>query len=175
MLSRSILFGPHVDIDPAARKHSHQHTGETAMTSKIVVGLEGGDHESSAIGFARKLSALIGDCELLLVYVIEWSPYSFQTPEENAERHKRREAEIAQATERVVTPAVEQLKKQGLKVRGIVRHGNVADVLERTATEENADQIVISRTSKHSLTDRIFGSSTANLVMHASVPVTVVA
>ncbi len=28
---------------------------------------------------------------VILAYVIEWSPYSFNTPEENAERHQRRE------------------------------------------------------------------------------------
>ena len=34
---------------------------------------------------------------IVLAYVIEWSPYSFNTPEENAERHKRRESEISRA------------------------------------------------------------------------------
>jgi nucleotide-binding universal stress UspA family protein len=145
------------------------------MATGIVVGIDSGEDDSPAVGYAKRLAGLIGDCELLLVYVIEWSPYSFQTPEENAERHKRREEEIKLATTRVVDPAVQKLKSEGFNVRGIVRHGNVADVLNRTATEENAEQIIVARTAKHGLTERIFGSSTANLVMHASVPVTVVA
>jgi nucleotide-binding universal stress UspA family protein len=56
----------------------------------------------------------------------------------------------------------------------VVRHGHVADLLAQIAVEESADQIVVARTSGGGLAQRIFGSSTANLVMHASVPVTVV-
>jgi len=144
------------------------------MSARIVVGLDGSDAESRAVAYAKKLAKLIGECELILVFVIEWSPYSFQTPEENAERHKRREEEIEAANTRVVTPAVEALRKEGFDVRGIVRHGHVADLLDQIAVAEGADQIVVARTGEHGLAQRVFGSSTANLVMHASVPVTVV-
>lgn len=148
--------------------------GESAMSTKLVVGLDGSDGESRAVTYSKKLAKLIGKCELILVYVIEWSPYSFQTPEENAERHKRREQEISAATTRVVDPAVESLRKEGFDARGVVRHGHVADLLAQIAVEESADQIIVARTSGGGLAQRIFGSSTANLVMHASVPVTVV-
>ena len=144
------------------------------MTAKIVVGLGGGEGESRALTYAKKMAKLIGECELIVVYVVEWSPYTFQTPEENAERHKRREQEIEAATSRVVNPAVEALRGEGYSARGLVRHGDVADLLEIIAKEEGADQIVVSRTSKEGVLKRVFGSSTAHLVMHASVPVTVV-
>ena len=39
---------------------------------------------------------------------------------------------------------------------------------------EGAEQIVVARKSDRGLVQRFFGSSTGNLVMHASVPVTVV-
>lgn len=48
--------------------------------------------------------------KVVLAYVIEWSPYSFNTPEENAERHKRRESEISRAEAGVVNPAQKQTK-----------------------------------------------------------------
>ena len=144
------------------------------MSFKIVVGLDGSGADGPAVSYAKDLAAVVGGAELLLVFVIEWSPFTFQTPEENAERHKRREEEIAKAKERIVDPAVSSLSADGLSVRGIVRHGNVADTLDQVAREEDARQIVVARTSSQSLTSRIFGSSTANLVMHASVPVTVV-
>ena len=144
------------------------------MTAKIVVGLGGGDGESRALAYAKKMATLIGECELIVVYVVEWSPYTFQTPEENAERHKRREQEIETATSRVVKPAVDALQSDGFSARGMVRHGDVADLLEDIAKEESADQIVVSRTSRAGVLKRVFGSSTAHLVMHASVPVTVV-
>lgn len=144
------------------------------MSSKIVVGLDGHGPDNRAVAFARRQADLIGSCEIVLVYVIEWSPFSFQTPEENAERHKRREEEIALAQERVIKPAVDALSASGASVRGIVRHGDVAERLEAIAIEEGADQIVVARTSDKSLSARLFGSSTANLVMHSKLPVTVV-
>ena len=144
------------------------------MSYKIVVGLDGSGADGKAVRYAQELGTALGASELLLVYVIEWSPFSFQTPEENAERHKRREQEIDLAQTRVVDPAVAKLAGAGVSVRGIVQHGNVADTLDRVAREEGAKQIVVARTDANSLSERIFGSSTANLVMHASVPVTVV-
>lgn len=144
------------------------------MPAKLVVGLDGTGTGERALEHAKGLAKLISDCELVLVYVIEWSPYSFQTQEENAERHKRREEEIATATTRIVKPAVEALTSAGFKAHGVVRHGNVADLLNAIAVDEGADQIIVARSSEGGFVQRFFGSSTANLVMHATVPVTVV-
>lgn len=142
---------------------------------KLIIGLDGHGSGERALTFGQNLATTMGSCELLIVYVIEWSPFSFQTAEENAERHKRREEEIALATERVVVPAVDSLKKAGVNARGIVRHGNVADTLNAVARDESADQIIVGRTSEGGIASRLFGSVTANLVMHSTVPVTVVA
>lgn len=142
---------------------------------KLVIGLDGQSSGDKALEFAKDVAATSTDCELIVVYVIEWSPFSFQTAEENAQRHKRREEEISIAMERVVTPAVESLKAAGLSARAIVRHGDVADTIDDIAHEEGATQIIVARSSAGGLTSRLFGSSTANLVMHARVPVTVVA
>lgn len=144
------------------------------MSAKLIVGLDGDSSGERALTYAKTLAKLIGACELILVYVIEWSPYSFQTPEENEVRHKRREEEIETAMERVISPALESLKKDGYSARGLVRHGHVADLLDTVAKDENANQIIVARSSEGGFAKRIFGNSTANLVMHASVPVTVV-
>lgn len=144
------------------------------MTTKLVIGLDGHESGDRAMAFATQLAKLIGVCELVVVYVIEWSPYSFQTAEENAERHKRREEEITTATTRVVDPAIESLKANGISARGIVKHGDVAKILNTVSIEENATQIIVSRSSDGGFAERIFGSATAKLVMSASVPVTVV-
>ncbi len=144
------------------------------MSAKIVIGLDGSGSGERAVAYAKKQAKQIGTCELIAVYVIEWSPYSFQTPEENEQRHKRREEETAAASSRVVTPAVDALKADGFSARGVVKHGDVADLLNSVAVEEGADQIVVARTSEGGFASRLFGSSTANLVMTATVPVTVV-
>ena len=142
---------------------------------KLVIGLDGHSSGEKSLDFAKIVAAKADSYELIVVYVIEWSPFSFQTAEENAQRHKRREEEIALAMGRVVNPAVASLIEAGLSARGIVRHGDVADTIDKIARDEGATQIVIARSSTGGLTSRLFGSSTANLVMNAHVPVTVVA
>ncbi|WP_322867741.1 universal stress protein [Aquicoccus sp. G2-2] len=144
------------------------------MSAKILVGLDGADTGDRALSHAKRLAALIGDCEIIVAYVIEWSPFTFQTAEENAKRHKRREEEISTATNRVVDPAVKKLKDEGFSASGTVRHGDVADTLDTLAGELGAGQIVVGRSSEGGFAQRIFGSATASLVMNASVPVTVV-
>ena len=142
---------------------------------KLVIGLDGQSSGEKALEFAKTVASKTDSCELIVVYVIEWSPFSFQTAEENAQRHKRREEEISIAMERVVDPAVATLKEAGLTARAIVRHGDVADTIDSIAHSEGATQIIVARASAGGLTSRLFGSSTANLVMNARVPVTVVA
>lgn len=144
------------------------------MTTTIVIGLDGHASGERALAYARQMANLIGDCELVVAYIIEWSPYSFQTPEENAERHKRREEEISQAKERIIDPTIKKLNDAGFKVSGIVRHGDVADALNTISEEKGASLIIVGRSSEGGFARRIFGSVTSNLVMTASVPVTVV-
>lgn len=144
------------------------------MTTKLVIGLDGAGSGDRALDFASDLASRIEDCELIVAYVIEWSPFSFQTAEENAQRHKRREEEISTARERVVDPAVASLQQKGITAKGIVRHGDVAHTLNSICEKEGGHQIIVCRTSEGGITKRIFGSSTANLVMSATVPVTVI-
>jgi len=144
------------------------------MAAKLVVGLDGSGSGGRAVNYAKKLAGLIAACEIIVVYVIEWSPYSFQTPEENAERHKRREEEIHAARDRVVDPAVKALEQAGFTARGIVRHGDVAEMIDLTAKDEKADQIIVARSADGKFSQRLFGTATVKLVMNASVPVTVV-
>ena len=149
-------------------------TQEDNMTVKIVIGLDGTETGERALTFAKDLASRMDDAELLVVYVIEWSPFTFQTAEENAQRHKRREEEIELATGRVVDPAISSLKAAGFKASGLVRHGDVAETLNRLAVENGGSQIIVGRSSADGFTKRVFGSSTQNLVMHADMPVTVV-
>ena len=144
------------------------------MANTLVIGLDGRESGERVLEYGKRMAGLITDSELLVVYVVEWSPYSFQTPEENAERHQRREQEISTALKRVIDPAVEKLTQAGINARGIVRHGHVADILNDIAKEEDAEQIIVGRASSQGLAARLFGSSTSTLVMSAHVPVTVI-
>ena len=144
------------------------------MKETIVVGLDGHASGERALEFGAKQVSRLGDCKLVLAYVIEWSPYSFQTADENAVRHSRREEELTTAQDRIINPALERLKTQDIKATGVVRHGDVANTLIAIANENSAEQVIVAKSSEGGFAQRVFGSSTTNLVMSADVPVTVV-
>lgn len=143
------------------------------MSEKYLVGVDDSDCSRRALDFAATRAKAAGT-QLLVVYVIEWSPYTFHTPEENAERHKQREQEISSARQTVLDPALERLRASGLDVEGIVRHGNVGDVLSRLAREQGAEQIFVGRIGESNLKSVLFGSVTSKLVQISTVPVTIV-
>jgi nucleotide-binding universal stress UspA family protein len=140
----------------------------------IVVGLDGSTPGEKALAHAKHLARLIGDCELVLAFVIEWTPYSFHTPEELAERHKRREQEIEQARTHVLAPVASATEAEGFTVHTVVRHGDPAELLDAIAVEHRAEQIVIGRTGERGLRQRIFGGVSGKLVAAATVPVTII-
>lgn len=142
--------------------------------TRIVVGLDGSPPGERALAHAKRIARLIGDCELVLVYVIEWTPYSFHSAEELAERHRRREQEIGQAREHVLQPAVTAAEAEAFQVKPIVRHGDAADILEAIAIEHGATQIIIGRTGARNLRERLFGGVAGRLIAAASVPVTII-
>lgn len=140
----------------------------------IVVGLDGSAASERALDHAKRLSGLIGECELTLVFVIEWSPYSFHTPQELEERHARREEEISRAEAAILQPAAAKAEAEGYKVRSIVRHGDASVLLDEIAVQTGAEQIVIGRTGHHGLRERLFGGVSGKLVGTATVPVTII-
>ena len=143
------------------------------MTETLLVGVDGSDGGVRAAEFAAK-RAKDGNARLIVAYVIEWSPYSFNTPEENEVRHKRREEEISRAESDVLQPIVASLKQGGANAEGVVRHGHPAEVLSALAGEHKASQIFIGRRGLSKLQALLFGSVAGSLVQISPVPVTVI-
>jgi len=111
---------------------------------------------------------------LIVAHVIEWSPFSFSTPQENEERHKRREEELQRAHEEIVDPLVAELAEQGIDVEGVVKHGHVAETLLAIARDREATNIMVGRHGSSRLRAHLFGSVASTLVQIADRPVTVV-
>ena len=143
------------------------------MTDILLVGVDGSAGGARAVEFAARC-AKGGDARLIVAYVIEWSPYSFNTLEENEQRHKRREDEISRAENEVLGPLVGSLAKAGVKAKGVVRHGHAAEVLSGLARECNAGQIFIGRRGLSKLEALLFGSVAGSLVQISPVPITVI-
>lgn len=142
------------------------------MGEVFVVGYDDAKASDRAVAFAAE-GAKASKGEVHLVYILEWSPYSFHTPEELAERHGRREDEIKRATA-LVAPAVDRLKKDGVTASCEVRHGNAGELLCQIATEKKARQIVIGRSGDSALSQRLLGGLAFTLAHAAPVPVTIV-
>ena len=143
------------------------------MTDTLLVGVDGSDTGARAADFAAR-RAKEAKARLVVAYVIEWSPYTFNTPEENEQRHKRREEEISRARTEIIEPMVATLKKDGVTAEGVVQHGNPAEVLCLLAEEHGARQIFIGRRGLSKLQAMLFGSVAGSLVQISPVPVTVI-
>ena len=143
------------------------------MAQKLLVALDGSEGSKRALAVAVQ-HAKLAKSDLILTYVIDWSPYSFHTPQELEDRHMRRESEITRANESVLTPQASALKGSGVNVETVVRHGKIAETLEAICKEHKASQIYIGRQGESRMRSMLFGSVTAALVQSSSVPVTVV-
>lgn len=143
------------------------------MSTTFVVGYDGSGVGKRALHFALERAEATG-AKLIVAHVMEWSPYSFLTPDELAERHKRREAEMQRAEEAVIGPVKAELEKSPVEVETEIRYGNVADTLIKIARDTGANQIFVGREGQSSLSARFFGSVAASLAQAAPVPCTIV-
>ena len=143
------------------------------MSSVLMVGIDCSECADRAVDYAAE-HAQKSDALLYVTHVIEWSPYSFSTVEENAERHKRRDEEIQRAHTEIIDPVVNRLKSVGLNVEGLVRHGHVSDTLNTLAIENGVTNIILGRQGTSMLKAHVFGSVGSRLVQIAECAVTVV-
>lgn len=142
------------------------------MSDIYIVGFDGTEQSRRAGEFAAETAKKSG-AKLHVFMVLEWSPYSFHTPEELAERKGRREEELKRA-EADVQPFADKLKKTGVEVSTEVHHGNAGDLLCQSAKDKDASQIFIGRTGTSSLAARLLGGLAVTLAQVAPVPLTIV-
>lgn len=138
----------------------------------LIVGYDGTASAKRAVHLAAN-QVKAGGGAIHLVHVLEWSPYSFLTPEELSERHKRREDELKRA-KAIVQPVVDDLTAKGINATCEIRHGHAGELLCEIAEEKRARQIVIGRVGSTSIAARLMGSLALTLVQASPVPVTVV-
>lgn len=143
------------------------------MPRKIIVGFDGSASSGRALDFAIERARAQGD-EILIVHVLEWSPYSFLTKEEVAERHRRRNDELQRANDAIIAPVLGRIQAAGVTAHSQLQYGHVAETLCRIAESEDTAMIMIGRTGDSGFAKRFFGSVAATLAQVAPVPVTIV-
>lgn len=143
------------------------------MPDTIVVACDGSDASARALAFAHARAKQIGG-NLLVVHVLEWSPYSFLTAEEIAERHVRRKEELARADAAIIGPIIAKYKGKGVQIETAVKYGHVIDTLIDAATTAKAVEIISGRTGNSGVMSRVFGSVAGTLAQVSPVPCTIV-
>jgi len=143
------------------------------MASKIVVGFDGSDSSRRAVDFAIKIAKARGKT-LVIAHVLEWSPYSFLTPNELEERHQRRNEELQRAETALLNPLVEELSDSGVEITTVLKYGHIAETLVKIARDQEATHVVIGRTGHSLLESRLFGSVAGSLAQASPAPVTIV-
>ena len=111
---------------------------------------------------------------MLLVHVLEWSAYSFLTPQEVEERHGRRKQELSRANEVVMAPALQKCEAAGVLADGVIRYGQVVELILEETRKASATVIYVGRSGSQSMAARVFGSVTLGLAQLAPVPTVIV-
>ena len=143
------------------------------MSKVVLVGIDCSNCSNRALEYAATRFEDV-NFELVAVHVIDWSPFSFSTAQENDQRHKRREAELKRAHTEIIDPIVNKIKEKGISIRGVIRHGHPAETLNAVADEVGATSIVIGKTGSSRIKSQLFGSVGNTLVQISKIPVTVV-
>jgi len=143
------------------------------MSKVLLVGVDCSPCSERALKYAAD-RAEASKVQLIVAHVIEWSQFSFSTPQENDVRHKRREDELDRAHKEIVDPLVSELRERGIFARGVIRHGHPAETLCAVAEEFGATNIIIGKTGSSKIKAQLFGSVANTLVQVSKLPVTVV-
>ena len=143
------------------------------MSTTFLAGVDGSDGSRRAVEFAAKRAAA-ERAKLVLVHVVDWSPYEVLTPEELESRPVDREHEITRAREEILEPMAAAIAEHGLDVELIVRHGHASETVCRLAEELGIDQVFTGRRGRSKVSAFLFGSVSGGLVQACPVPVTVV-
>ncbi len=143
------------------------------MSHKFLVGYDGSAASRRALDFAVDRAQHQGG-SVIVAHVLEWSPYSFLTPQEIEERHVRRTEELKRAETALMNPVVEALSAKGIEVDTAIKYGHIADTICDIAKEKGANQMFIGRNGHGGIASRVFGSVAGSLVQTAPVPCTIV-
>lgn len=147
--------------------------GGCGLNDEIHVVAYEGEHGRSVLDYAVARAKRDG-AKLLIVHILEWSPYQFLTREELAERHKRRREELSRAEAAVIAPALAAARAAGVEAESALRYGNVVDLVVEIAKDAGASLIFVGRSGASGFGARIFGSVPIGVAQISPIPTVIV-
>ena len=88
--------------------------------------------------------------------------------------HGRRKQELARAHEIVLAPALEKARASGVEASGIIRYGQVVELVVEETAKAGGTVIFVGRSGSQSMAARVFGSVPLGLAQVAPVPTVIV-
>jgi nucleotide-binding universal stress UspA family protein len=125
---------------------------------RLVVGLDGSPGAAAALDWAVRYASEVG-ADVIAVHVLG------ATPEYVEQRQRARDALREWAT---------PLREQGVEHRTEVVDGSPASALDKVASREDADLIVVGRRGREGFAELLLGSVPHALAHHAHRPVVIV-
>ncbi len=148
------------------------------MYKKILLATDNSQQAEKAGEQAISMAGLDG-ADIIVLYVID-DYYKYALPQKDLRDKLDEQLQIEgkEAVEKFKSKIEEEKcagKCKNVDLITMIKNGKPAEVILKTAEEENVDQIVIGKSGKHGLEKFLLGSTAEKVVRNAKVPVDVIA
>jgi nucleotide-binding universal stress UspA family protein len=147
------------------------------MRKKILLATDNSEQAEKAGEYAISIADLDG-ADIIILYVID-TYYMYALPQadlrEKLDEQLREEGK--EAVEKFKSKLEEEKcagKCKNVNLIPMIKEGKPADVIVKTAEEENVDQIILGKSGKHGIEKFLLGSTADRVVKEAKVPVSVI-
>lgn len=141
------------------------------MYKKILVPLDGSKFAEAVLPHAQTLAKNEG-AEIILLTIPAIPSVDFIARNPGVLRNAIEETEIK--TGKYLDTKVTNLKKKGVKVKGILREGPISETILDVANEVQADMIAMSTHGRTGVTRWLMGSVADDVVHNTHIPVVLV-
>ena len=146
------------------------------MTRRMVLGYDGSAGARAAVEWCAEHAGPLS-AEVLVVGVVDVMPLIGLAPAASPSISLSFDS-VQGAMEQAVTEKLEEavaaLRAAGVRCRPVVAKGNPAQLLDRVASMESADLIVVGRRGSGGFVEMLLGSIPHTLAHHSTVPVVIV-
>jgi nucleotide-binding universal stress UspA family protein len=146
---------------------------ESEGIKRIVVGLDGSDHSTSAVQWAIRMAKGM-DSEVIAVFAITPSVYfdtGYAATTIPVEYDEQWRADMKKEFEEIWCGP---LRDAGVRYRPLMEDGRAASVLAKVAEDTDADLVVVGRRGRGGVAELLLGSVSHELVLHSRRPVLVI-
>lgn len=147
------------------------------MRKKILLATDNSKQAEKAGEYAISMADL-GGADILVLYVIDtYYLYALPQPDLREQMDEQLREEGKEAVEKFKSKIEEEQcagNCKNVNLITMIKAGKPADVILKTAEEENVDHIVIGKSGKQSIEKFLLGSTAEKVVRGAKAPVNVI-